>query len=53
MALCCCSHVEQMIKNTIKRVNNNNSSVDLLTRVLKGSVKFNPTLQKEMERKRN
>ena len=28
---------------------NNSNSVDLLPRVLKDSVKFNPTLQKEME----
>ena len=40
----------QVIKSTMKRVDNN--SVDLLTRVLKGSVKFSPTLQKEMEEER-
>ena len=34
MALCCCSHVEQVIKSTMKRVNNN-SSVNLLPRVLR------------------
>ena len=33
------------IKNTMKRVDNKNSSVNLL----QGSVKFNPALQKEME----
>ena len=42
-----------MIKNTMKRMdNNNNNSVDLLPRVFEGSVKFNPTLQKEMEERR-
>ena len=39
----------RLIKSTMKRVDNNNS-VDLLQRVFKGNVKFNPTLQKEMER---
>ena len=35
----------------MKRVNNN-SSVDLLPKGLEGSVKFNPTLQKEMGEER-
>ena len=43
LTVCAC----QAIKNAIKRVNNN-SSVNLLPRVLR-AVKFNPTLQKEIE----
>ena len=50
IALCCCSYVEQVIKSTMKRVDNN-SSVDLLLRVL-STLKFNTALQKEMEEKR-
>ena len=38
--------LNRVIKSTMKKVNNN-SSVDLLP-----SVKFNPTLQKEMEKKK-
>ena len=35
MALCCCSHVEQVIKNTITKRVNSNSSVNMLPRVLR------------------
>ena len=35
----------------MKRMSNNNSSVDLLPKGLEGSVKFNPALQKEIEEK--
>ena len=45
----CCAG--QVIKNTMNRVENNNSA-DLLPRGLNGSVKFNPALQKEMEERR-
>ena len=45
--------LNRVIKIIMKR-ENNNSSVNLLPRVLRGSAKFNPALQKEMEeRKRN
>ena len=44
--------LNRMIKSTMKRVNNGNSSVDLLPKGLEGSVKFNPALQKELEEER-
>ena len=48
---CAAAHMlNRVIKNTMNRVENNNS-VDLLPRGLKGNVKFSPALQKEMERK--
>ena len=43
--------LNRVIKSTMKKVGKN-SSVDLLPKGLEGSVKFNPTLQKEMEEKR-
>ena len=39
--------LNRVIKSTMKRVDNNSSSVDLLP-----SVKFNPALQKKMEKEK-